>query len=433
MTDRPRSRPDSVPDVFYLEGGNPRDARVHSEDPTGAFCDREPLPGPPDGVLLGLRFAAKDVLDVVGRVTGAGNPDWLRTHLPAEKSAWAVARLVDAGACLIGRTLTDEMALSMHGINWHYGTPLNPAAPDRLCGGSSCGSASVVAAGLVDFALGTDTGGSVRVPASYCKIFGFRPTHGRIPLDGVVPLAPTFDTVGVMTRDASTLARVADILLEPSAARRRPLVRRRLAVAVDAFAFAGEDVAEVLWPAVRALSAHFDELVYESLFEDGYDSYPATYCILAGAELWRAHSDWVEKVQPRFGPDARENFDGAAALLGPVAENAARHREVLASSLRRRVPENTVVCMPAAPGPPPLRATPLDALRDVAVRAITLTSPGGLARLPQITVPAAKLHGLPIGLSLLGAQGTDEDLIALARDLETGLRPKPPVRRAPVQ
>ena len=142
------------------------------------------------GLLDGLTFALKDLIDVAGCRTGAGNPDWLARQSPAERSATVVEKTLAAGATLVGKTITDELAFSLEGRNVHYGSPINPACPDRMCGGSSSGSGVAVAAGLVDFAIGTDTGGSVRVPASFLGVFGFRPSHGAVSLDGVVPFAP---------------------------------------------------------------------------------------------------------------------------------------------------------------------------------------------------------------------------------------------------
>ena len=154
-------------------------------DTLGAFCHHThvTLPGSETGPLATLSLAVKDVFHIKGHPTGAGNPDWLRTHPVAGTTAPAVQRLLDAGAHIVGKTHTDELAYSLNGENVHYGTPVNPNAAGRIPGGSSSGSAAAVAGGLVDFAIGTDCGGSVRLPASYCGIFGFRPTHGRIPLD----------------------------------------------------------------------------------------------------------------------------------------------------------------------------------------------------------------------------------------------------------
>ena len=200
----------------------PAGAAIAPGDPVGAFCRHQLDPrsaGAARGPLLGLSFAVKDVFDVEGVTACYGNPTWLETHAPAARTAPAVAALLDAGATLIGLTLTDELALSLTGENAHYGTPINARCPDRVPGGSSSGSAAAVAARLCDFALGTDTGGSVRVPASHCGIFGFRPTHDAIASDGVCPLAPRFDTVGWFARDAATLARVGDVLLAPDRSR----------------------------------------------------------------------------------------------------------------------------------------------------------------------------------------------------------------------
>ena len=157
------------------------------DDPYGAFCPNGDvaLAGAGTGPLEGLSFAVKDIYHIAGHRTGFGNPTWLNTHQPADRTASTVSRLLDAGADMVGKTLTDEMAYSLTGENAHYGTPVNPAAPDRVPGGSSNGSASAVAGGLVDFALGTDCGGSVRLPASYCGILGMRPSLGRVPVDGI--------------------------------------------------------------------------------------------------------------------------------------------------------------------------------------------------------------------------------------------------------
>ena len=151
-------------------------------EPLNAFIPHDEViwPGAPEGPLKGLPFAAKDIYDIAGHVTGCGNPDWLATHPPATSHAAPVVRLLAAGAELVGKTITDELAYSLNGQNFHYGTPLNGNAPGRIPCGSSSGSAAAVAGGAVDFALGSDTGGSVRVPAAVCGIFGIRPTHGRV-------------------------------------------------------------------------------------------------------------------------------------------------------------------------------------------------------------------------------------------------------------
>src|SRR5437764_3737377 len=184
---------------------------------SNAFVTTFDLSPTESGPLDGLRFAVKDTIDVAGFKTGCGNPTWRDSHPAAVVHAVCVEELLHAGARCIGKTISDELAFSLLGENHFYGTPLNAHAPDRVPGGSSSGSASAVACGLVDFALGTDTGGSVRVPASNCGIWGFRPSHGLISVAGVMPFAPTLDTVGIFTRSGALLEQVASVLLATEA------------------------------------------------------------------------------------------------------------------------------------------------------------------------------------------------------------------------
>ena len=226
---------------------------IRMTDSLGAFVPGVDIhmPGHPGGALDGFSFAAKDLFDVEGFVTGCGNPDWAATHTAAERSAAAVEALLNAGASLVGKTITDEISLGLLGINRYYGTPLNPRAPDRVPGGSSSGSASAVAGGACDVALGTDSGGSVRVPASFCGLFGLRPTLGRIDPRGMMVQSPTFDTVGYFARDAATFAKVGAVLLgEPIV----PAASAEIIVATDAFAIADPVVRDALAPVVDQMS-----------------------------------------------------------------------------------------------------------------------------------------------------------------------------------
>src|SRR5437870_2254931 len=213
---------------------------------SGAFVEKFALPATKSGPLDGLRFAVKDLIDVAGHRTGCGNPTWLATHPPASVSAVCVEQLLAAGAQCEGKTVTDELAFSLLGENFHYGTPLNPAAPDRVPGGSSSGSASAVVCGLVDFAIGTDTGGSVRVPASNCGIWGWRPSHGLISVAGVMPFSPTLDTVGVFARSAELLQSVATELLAANTPAATEPTRRTIHLVREAFDAVDSSVRDAL-------------------------------------------------------------------------------------------------------------------------------------------------------------------------------------------
>ena len=222
------------------------------DDALNAFVPgpRCTIQGKAGGALDGLSFAVKDLIDIAGVPTGGGNPDWERAHPIPESHAWIVDRLLQAGAGVIGKTATDEVSLGILGENPYTGTPINPRAPDRVPGGSSSGSASAVAGGVCDFALGTDTGGSVRVPASFCGLYGIRPTHGQIDFSGITRQAPSSDTVGWFARDGATFARVGEAVFGAALPDHLPT---RLVVAIDAFGFADENVRHALEPMVDRL------------------------------------------------------------------------------------------------------------------------------------------------------------------------------------
>jgi amidase len=275
-------------------------------DPLGAFVPGVDvrLPGRAGGPLDSLTFAAKDLFDVQGFVTGCGNPDWAATHMAAERSAAAVETLLKAGASLVGKTITDEISLGLLGINRFYGTPLNPRATDRVPGGSSSGSASAVAGGACDIALGTDSAGSVRVPASFCGLFGLRPTLGRIDARGMMMQSPTFDTVGYFTRDAATFTKVGAVLLgEPIV----PRLPAEIIVATDAFAITDEVVRDALAPAVARCRqvAHVTET---SLATGDLLDWARWQRVLQRHEFRATFREWVDRVNPRFLSRSRWGF-----------------------------------------------------------------------------------------------------------------------------
>ena len=263
------------------------------------------LPGADGGPLSGLTFAAKDIFDVAGHVTGCGNPHWLATHEPAETTAWVVQRLVDAGASMVGKTITDELTRGIFGENMHYGTPVNPSAPGRVPGGSSSGSASAVAGRLVDFALGSDTGGSVRVPSSFCGLFGLRPTHGRIPLDGMLLQAPSFDTIGWFARDAETFARVGSVILPPGNEKPRP---QRLVIAQDAWELAEPSTREALKPVIEKIGALFASSATVRLSPTSLEEWSGHQQVLQSREAWESARDWIDQVNPTFSFEVSDRY-----------------------------------------------------------------------------------------------------------------------------
>jgi amidase len=395
----------------------------------GAFIERFTLPATADGTLSALRFAVKDLIDVAGHRTGCGNPDWLATHPPARVSAVCVDQLLAAGAQCEGKTVTDEVAFSLLGENFFYGTPLNPAAPDRVPGGSSCGSASAVACGLVHCALGTDTGGSVRIPASYCGLWGMRPTHGNVSVAGVMAFSPGFDTVGILARDSGVLAFAMRELLgrEPP-----PLERpEQIHLIHEAFALCDREVAGALQAPVDWLRKHFDLTVRDSSLKEllrddeaaNLAKWVDTFRLLRGAEVDSCLGPWVEAVHPKFGPAATAGFATIRELDRTQVGHAVFQRERFAQLLRRALGPRDVLCIPTAPTLPPIKGTAShDRHGDFYSRTLSLTSIAGVGRLPQVSMPLADVSGVPVGLSIIGAHGEDMWLVELARQIDAAIK-----------
>jgi amidase len=383
----------------------------------GAFCRHIDLDvaGADQGPLAGLTFAAKDLFDVAGHTTGSGNPTWLATHPPATETASAIKALLDAGARLVGKTITDELAFSINGENVHYGTPLNSKAPQRIPGGSSSGSASAVAGGAVPLALGTDTGGSVRVPAAFCGIYGFRPTHGRIPLDGVTPLAPSFDAVGWFTRDAGLLERVGRVLLglHQDGEEGRP---RSLLLVEDAFAMTEPSVRAALGPAIDAVTATLgsprDVRLSAAGLEEGWLN---AFRTLQMHEVWRTHGAWITAHKPHFGPGVAERFAASSKVTDKAAAEAGIFRSRVTEQMDSLLSGGDLLLLPTAPGIAPLKNTPQEELNQFRASVLSMTCIAGLARLPQVSLPAAEVEGCPVGLSLVARRGADAMLLAAAK------------------
>ena len=387
------------------------------EDPIGAFCreNHVAVKGAGEGPLQGFTFGAKDVFHIAGTRTGFGSPAWLATHEPPVETATAVKRLLDAGADLAGKTHTDELAYSLTGENVHYGAPINLRAPDRIPGGSSNGSAAAVTAGLVDFAIGTDCGGSVRLPASYCGIFGMRPSVGRVPLDGVIPFGPPFDVAGWFARDAHLLETVGRVLLDDDS---EPAPPRRLLRAADAFAMVDEAVAGALNRSVETVAALVGAVEDVTVAPEGLEAWFETFRVLQAASIWANHGAWIRETGPEFGPGVKERFAWAEALDAGDVDAARKRCAAIQARIVQVLGPGDILCLPTSPRVAPLKNTPVD---DIEIRyrhqAMHLLCIAGLGGLPQISLPMAELEGLPLGLSLNGSQGTDMQLLRLARRL----------------
>ena len=360
-----------------------------------------------EGKLSGMTFAVKDVFAVAGHRNSAGNPKWLETHEAASSTAPVIEKLLEHGATLKGMAHTDELMFSLNGENIHYGTPLNPVNPDCIPGGSSSGSASVVGTGLVDFSLGTDTGGSVRVPSSYCGLFGIRPTHGSVSLDGVIPLAPSFDTVGWMSRDFTTLEMVGDVLLPDY-----PQVElNRLFIKNDLWETLQDEDRAILIESIP-LNLELERLKFEENLKD----WAELFKYIQGVEAWKCHGEWIEKEKPTFSSAISGRFEMARELDPSNYDEAKGKQRELRKMLSRLIGERGVIVLPTAASVAPIKNAPAESVESTRAKTLQLTCLAGIAGLPQVTVPIFRQDGMALGLSFIANRHQDRSLLAFVRE-----------------
>ncbi|MGO7332407.1 amidase family protein [Rhizobium leguminosarum] len=381
----------------------------HIVDTAGAFVPGEifRLDATAQGSLAGLTFAVKDLIDIAGRRTGGGNPDWRAAATPAAAHAPVVTRLLANGATFLGKTVTDELAFSLEGRNIHYGIPRNPQNPDWLPGGSSSGSAAAVGARLVDFALGTDTGGSVRVPAAFSGIWGMRPSHYAVPLDGVLPFAPSYDTIGWFARDAQTLARVGDVLLPPA----QHVDCLTISIVEDTLDMLDPTDAHAFRDAARRLANAAPMQVFEH--------WPSAqlqwaYSTIQGYEIARSLGSRLDALKPRFAMDIGERFASASAVSYADYETAAAVRRSFAGWLQDRLPPGTVALLPVTSAPHLRIDAPSEEIGRFYASTLALTALAGHAGAPQLQCGSSPL-------SVMGRCGSDRAILnfALGIDRET--------------
>ncbi|PLP99908.1 amidase [Cupriavidus pauculus] len=378
-----------------------------------------PVPNAASGPLRGLTFAVKDLFDVAGYPTGGGNPHVLARSGIKTATAPTVQKLLDAGATFVGKVHTDELAFSMNGQNYHYGGPYNGAAPDRITGGSSSGSASAVSHQLCDFALGTDTGGSVRAPASHCGLFGIRPSHGRISLQDCLPLCESLDTCGFFARDIATFARVADVLFGADG---DPLpARPRLLLAADLFELPTPAARAALAPTVARIEAILGKATPVDVADRPLSDLYWAFRYVQGWEAWQADGALIEHYGLQLGPDVAGRFAFSKGVTQAQFEQSSAVRREFTAYLGRLLGHDGILVLPTMPDIAPLRATPMEALEDYRTAAAHTLCLTPLSGFPQLSLPLSGRDGAPLGISLLGPKGSDRSLIAVAETLMTAL------------
>ncbi len=379
-----------------------------------AFCSHGPraLQLVQTGQLAGLRLAVKDLFQLTGEKNGAGNPDWFDQHVPAENTALSLQRLLDEGATFVGFTHTDELAYSLEGNNGHYGIIENPKLTAHHCGGSSMGSAAVVAADLADIALGTDTGGSVRVPASYCGIYSFRPSKHAIDKTGLLPLAPEFDTIGWFCRDATLLNNVGALLLDtPATSKENPF--KKLLFVPEFIQLATPETHKAIQSSLAQCAPFYLEQTTQSFKHTTLlNNLPKIFRILQGRNAAETHAQWLS-TSPRLAPDIQARFDTALAVTDSDVDWARARQIEWIDCLNDFIPENATLALPTTPTTAPQIGQSTEALRQ---QLLQLTAIAGLAGLPQCHLPLSEsiedgLHK-PSGISLIKHQGLDKALLA---------------------
>jgi amidase len=369
------------------------------------------------GPLSGRTVAVKDMFAVEGHVSSYGHPRWRQTHGPAERTAPVVSRLLTAGASVAGLTKLDQIAWSIIGNASEGIPPLNPAYPDRFTCGSSSGPASAVACGLADIGIGTDTGGSVRAPAAACGLFGLRPTHGAISADGVLPLAPAFDTVGILARDLRLLALVLDLLSDGNGGT-APV--SRLIVPADCLDSVSAETAE----AVRSVAASLADSAGCDLAEGGLGEFFSAeaadlFARNQGRQAWTALGPWLAENVDALAPDVAVRVRRAEQLAAePPSERAADERawHAYTEALSSDLPEGTVAVVPVLADLPPLRTATPEELAEFRPTTLRFTAPASLTGRPELVVPFRHAtSGKQLGVGLLGWRGSDAELIRLAR------------------
>ena len=365
------------------------------------------LAGKSSGALKDLSFGLKDVFDVAGYPTSFGSPDWLRTHEIPTETAPIVTQLLDAGSTLVGKTHTDELTYSILGMNAHFGTPVNPLSPERVPGGSSSGSAVAVAGGLVDFAIGSDTGGSVRLPASFCGIYGIRPTHGKISLQHARPLAKSFDTLGWFARDTKTLLNVGRVLLEDESTQAPEF---KIIIPKQALAVLTNELQEIFLQNMKELFKDF-QVEEQDLEWMQLRNFAETFRVIQAREIWLEHGQWASQNLEHFGPGIKQRFLIAKDISEEAASSARDVRKTIQEHLNQSLTPNTLFLVPTASNLAPMLTSSAEELEQFRKDTFQLVSIAGLGGLPQVNIPAFKINSSGFGISLIGAQHADIKLL----------------------
>ena len=357
-----------------------------------------------------LNVMVKDSIDIQGQITTAGSRALAHSQ-PAKKNAKVVDLILESDARITAKTTLHELAFGITGINQHFGTPENPKYPELIPGGSSSGSAAAVAAKLADFTLGTDTGGSIRVPSSYCGLYGIRPTHNAIPIDGVIPLAPSFDTVGWMATSSRVLKEVGDVLLNDE-------VKKFTRIILDqqCWSYVNEQDQALLETALSNI-VYETKQITEPLVE-----WATLFRTIQGIEIWQTHGEWIRTVQPTFAPAIAERFEWASTLDASQYDELKIEQMRITEYLQQQITDEVLFVIPTTAAVAPKKNASLEEVESVRTKTMQLTCIAGLSGFPQVTVPIRRQDGLALGLSFIARKGQDRSLLHFVDTLFGGAK-----------
>lgn len=385
-------------------------------DPLQAFMrfNHIALEGKKEGALSGLVFAIKDVFQVMGSTYSNGHPKWLETHGPDKFTSSFIVKMLESGADLVGKTICDELCYSISGENWHYGSPVNPHDVRRLTGGSSGGTGAATAAGLVDFAFGSDCLGSVRVPASYNGVLGIRPTYQRVPNDGEAPYCESMDVLGYVARNAEVFKRVSQVLLGEDKEKVR---YKKLLVAEDCFQTVDADVAAAFDKSIEFMGNKIDSVEKVRVAPEGLEKWVKLFQVIQGYEVWESYGGWVRKYQPSLPPGQKDRLQTASKITLEAYQQAHEERKEIIKRVRELIPSDTILCLPTAASVAPLKSEGLEKITANRLQSSSLLCISPLSGTPQVSLPITEMDGMPLGLSLIGAAGADLSLAEFSADI----------------
>lgn len=385
-------------------------------DPLQSFVrdNHVAISGKSSGILSHYVFSAKDVFRIKGSTWGNGHPDWLRYSRPDEYTATGVQVLLDNGADLVGKTICDELCYSISGENWNYGSPLNPHDIRRYTGGSSSGTCASVAGGLVDFSIGSDCLGSVRVPASYNGLLGIRPTYNRIDTTGEAPYCESMDVLGFVAKESNIFQDVAKVLLRED---NQTYQFQKIIIASDCFNVIDRDILAHLDDAIEYIKVNFNEIIQKDISPEGLDSWVDTFQIVQGYEVWESYGGFVNKYQPKLSPGPKQRLKKASQISRKEYDEALIEKKKIEEYVEKLVSDDTIIILPTASSIAPLKSTSQEEINHYRAQSSKLLSISPLSGTPQITIPLSKQEGVPLGISIIGPKGSDRAMVDLSTTL----------------